>query len=729
MEIKRFLGPFILILVTILFFYKSFLLFQVPFPGDLLISEYTPWKYETYLGYNPGSYPNKAQYFDVIRQLYPWKILAIDQLKNGQIPLWNPYNFSGSPLLANNQSAVLNPFNVLFFILSPSIAWSAFIIIQPFLASLFMYWYLRYIKLPLEQSLFGGIAYGFSLFMSTFLEYGNIGHTIMWLPFVLFLAERVGTKSKPIFDFAFPIVIAIIIFSGHLQLAFGILAFLIFYIFFVVKNSKRIWTLFFLGICLSAIQLLPTFELIVFSARTPHDLDTLTQNFLLQLHQLVVFVSPDIYGNPATRNYLLTDTYPGNAVYVGAVVLLFALYALTKFKQNLYIKFYTLAAVVLLIFLTSNPISTAFFALKLPLLSTSSPANFFFLLSFTLSLLGAYGLTVWQKKKEKSIIIILAGLVLLIILLLGIHHGFKIPFYLKQALIGLGVLVVAGMMLLFAKRINYKILVYIFIFITSLELFYYFHKFNPFVPSSFLYPPTQIETFIKEKSGNDRFWGIGAANFEANFSTKMRLYSPEGYDPLYPKWYGEYISEGSTIFMSRSDARLLNPSEKGLVSTKYILDRVENGSSEKQLPIDSYKLVQGFDGWKIYENTKALPRVFTITSECKQPTPLSNCYENGYLSKGSILSYSPNQIRIKTGPRMGTLVLTDTYFPGWNAYHQGKRLVVGKYGSAFRSIENISAGQEIVFRYQPDSFKWGSLITIISVVLVLTTIKRSVYEK
>ena len=73
----------ILFFVTAIFFYKTFLHGLVSFPGDLLIAEYNPWKTYSYLGYNPGSYPNKAQYFDVLRQLYPWKTFAVDLIKQG----------------------------------------------------------------------------------------------------------------------------------------------------------------------------------------------------------------------------------------------------------------------------------------------------------------------------------------------------------------------------------------------------------------------------------------------------------------------------------------------------------------------------------------------------------------------------------------------------------------------------------------------------------------------
>src|SRR3989344_5027509 len=74
----------ILFFVTAIFFYKTFLHGLVSFPGDLLIAEYKPWRTYSYLGYNPGSYPHKAQYFDTLRQIYPWKTFSLKELEAGQ---------------------------------------------------------------------------------------------------------------------------------------------------------------------------------------------------------------------------------------------------------------------------------------------------------------------------------------------------------------------------------------------------------------------------------------------------------------------------------------------------------------------------------------------------------------------------------------------------------------------------------------------------------------------
>ena len=51
-----------------------------------------------------------------------WHELANRGLKNGVVPLWNPYLFCGLPLFANNQSAILYPPNLLYLIVPMPLA-------------------------------------------------------------------------------------------------------------------------------------------------------------------------------------------------------------------------------------------------------------------------------------------------------------------------------------------------------------------------------------------------------------------------------------------------------------------------------------------------------------------------------------------------------------------------------------------------------------------------------
>lgn len=701
---KKYLIPCILLLVTVLFFYKSFLQFQVPFPGDLLIAEYSPWKFESYLGYTPGSYPNKAQYFDVIRQLYPWKILAIDMWKEGSVPLWNPYNFSGSPLLANNQTGVFYPLNLLFFIFSYSFSWTVYIVLQPFLASLFTYLYLRSLNLKKSSSLFGGIAFGFSLFMSTFLEYGNFGHTILWLPLLFYLIDSFAKKKLVRYLIILAFIVSFIFFAGHLQLAVGVIgsaiAYLIFRL-FTQKAKKEIVILVIfivLGIGLSCIQLIPTVELLVNSARAPHVKDMVNSQFLLQPIQTILFLVPDIYGNPAVRNYLLTDTYPGNAVYTGVLTFILAIRALLIKKKSKELVFFSISFVCLLLLFIRNPLSELIF--NIGIFSPSSPSNFFFLLSFCLAVLGSFGFENLPKDLRKTLYSI--GIVLAFLLFVVLIHVFlKEAFYLKQLLVFLAFLVLSLGGILLAVKLNRNWVWMGLSLVVALDLFYFFIKFNPFVPASLIYPPTEIVGFLKSKSIESRSMGIGNGLIEPNFQTQFRVLSPDGYDPLYPQSYSKYLSA------NRSDAKVQFENKKQLdtLSVKYVLDRVENGSDEKILPGDIYKPIYDHHGWKVFENENAYPRAFTNK-------------ENGTRAEAKITNYSNNLVIIEVKDR-GKLTLTDVNYPGWNAYLNGEKIRIEK-DSIFRTVSVGSSG-DLSFVYEPKSFSMGLLVTIISILITLTS--------
>ena len=115
---KPFIVAFILFcLLSVLIFWKFFFLGLIPFPGDYLRAWYEPWKTDTFRGVLGIAHKPVAD--DVFRHLYPLRVLAVDVMKKFQLPLWNPYNGSGTPLLAVMHQGYLNPFGIFFLFLSP----------------------------------------------------------------------------------------------------------------------------------------------------------------------------------------------------------------------------------------------------------------------------------------------------------------------------------------------------------------------------------------------------------------------------------------------------------------------------------------------------------------------------------------------------------------------------------------------------------------------------------
>lgn len=770
-----FLSVLVLILITAAFFYKTVIWGHVPFPGDLLVSEYNPWKTYSYLGYVPGSYPSKVQYFDTIRQIYPWRDLVIDQIKNWEVPLWNPYNFSGSPLLANFQSAVFYPFNILFLLLPFPLTWTILIVIQPLLASLFTYLFVRKIGVAKIGAILSGISYGFCLYMATFLEYSIIGNTILWLPFLLYCSEQLLQKRTIRYTVLLILGLLFCFFAGHIQIFSFTLFFVILYFVFRVERQfgslrkrAQILSLYLLslllGMGITAAQLLPTIELIQSSARVSQDYQFLIEKLLIQPSQLIVFLSPDFFGNPATRNYLLSDAYPGNALYIGLIPFLLSFLSLYEFKKNAFIRFFWLSAVILLVLFVRTPLSEFFYMLNIPFLSTGSPTNAIFLLSFCMAVLAGFGLDVWMSKKTKySILLFLAGFVCLGIVLI-VSSAFQFNFsknnlYYSLLLYAL-FLVLFGISYFFIKL--KRAVVIFLVILTIADLFYFFHKFNPFVPQGLIYPSSEVVTFLQKKAGINRVWGFGSAEIQSNFATYLSVYSPEGYDPLYPKLYGEFIESSSngkiqTTFTNknRSDAvvaygfdnehafyrlRVLDS-----LGVKYILDRVENASTEKTFPEDRFSLIYEKNGWRVFENKKAAPRFFLTsapvfynsTEEFEKvffasdfdPTSsaLIRTEREISLSQGTpgaslvdLLEYEPNKVLLETKSEADTfLVLSDSYFPGWKAFVDTKETQIYRANHALRAVSIPKGRHSVSFIYMPDSFSMGVKISIMSLVLFL----------
>jgi uncharacterized membrane protein YfhO len=89
----------------------------------------------------------------------------------------------------------------------------------------------------------------------------------------------------------------------------------------------------------------------------------------------------------------------------------------------------------------------------------------------------------------------------------------------------------------------------------------------------------------------------------------------------------------------------------------------------------------------------------------------------------TIISYEPERVIIETDlASEGYLILTDTRYPGWRAYVDGKESSIIRANLLFRVIR-LSAGQHRVeFSYEPASVKVGAAIssaTLLAIVVGL----------
>ncbi|MBU1327470.1 YfhO family protein [Patescibacteria group bacterium] len=776
--------PFLVLAVIVcVFFYKTVFFGLVPFPGDLLLSEYNPWRQYSFSGYAAGAVPNKAQYFDAIVEFFPWRSLVISALRSGHIPLWNPYNFSGTPLLANYQSAIFYPFNLLYLIIEQSAAWSVLIFIQPLLASFFTYLYLRKIRIGVWGGILGSIAFAYSSYMTRWLEFNNVGHAMLWLPMAIYAIESATSVSTSRFFILFVIALTSSLFAG-LPLDFFysflvVLFYIIFSPFLHCKNKHdiralrmRFFTLTFITLLVGAIQLLPGLELLAKSTRSVIPYDFFITNMLIAPWQLIVAVVPDFFGNPATRTYWLSTSYVALTLSIGLPPLLFALLSFSTIKNYFQSKFFALTSLIIIFFVVRHPLTELIYMVPIPLFSTSSPTRLLGILSFSLSVLAAYGVdryihSIKRFSQLKAVVIVIP-----VLLIAWLSCLFFIPdtyrtTAIRQLVIAtvIAASTVTSMMTGVTWKSKKPIVMVVIILITVGELFYAFHKFNPFSPPQHLYPQTDIVSFLRERSGIDRFWGYGTAKIDANIATYYRLFSPDGFDALNIRRYNELLRasqngkfEHNFTHINRSVAEIApgygqddlpsNPYRLRMLDAlgvRYVIDRVENLSTAITFPPDRFTPVWKDNGWTVFENTKAAPRYF-LTHDVI-PYRSAEEFENIFFSPDfnptesiliaindqplkllqdstrevRLLSYTPTRVTFETKTQTPQLLyLSDADDGNWRASIDGMNSPILRANWVFRAVIVPAGIHTVELRYLPASFIRGVGVSGVTLVILLS---------
>jgi uncharacterized membrane protein YfhO len=732
---KRFLPIALIIIVVLVFFWQFLFKGLLPIPSDTIVGLYYPFR-DAYFKTNPNGLPYKNFLVtDPVRQQIPWKKLVVDAEKNLSIPVWNPYNFAGTPLLANFQSAAFYPLNALFYFLPFNVSWSLLVFLQPLLASLFLYLYLKHLKLKKTASFLGAIAFAFSGFAIAWLEWGTILNTVLWLPLILLSADKIiesSQISKIKWAVIFILSLTFSFFAGHTQFFFYLFVLTCIYVLAkltLAKNKKNFvyfLILFLIFFVLALPQLIPTLQFIALSARNL-DLPNWQTNpgWFIPWQNLIQFLAPDFFGNPATLNYYGIWNYGEFIGYIGILPLIMAFFALF-FRRDKKTLFFGSAFFLSLIFALPTFLSRLPFQLNLPFISTAQPTRLLFVTDFSLSVLAALGLDYFiSLKNKKPIIYILAAVSLLIVALwsfIFVFHGNTLSLenlnVAKQNLILPTVLLVLVsviiLFMVFSSRKKIMIfLLGILILITILDLFRFGWKFEPFTNKEYLYPSTSVISYLQNQKGTFRVMANDSRIFPPNFSAMYKLQTMDGYDPLYLQRFGELmvaIQRGKPDVNSPFGFnRIITPHDitsslLNVFGFKYVLS-LDN--------IEDIQFKQVFtDGTvKIYENKAAFPRAFFVTNtllaDSKQQAmnllfsfnkslsrtaivengEMGNFSQKWSLGEVNIVNYQPDRIDINVSNKdKGFLVLTDSYYLTWHAKIDGKETQIYLTDYNFRGI-------------------------------------------
>ena len=125
---------------------------------------------------------------DAVLQFYPWRDMVFEAWGNMQLPLWNPYQLAGTPLLANSQSAGFYPPHILMGVLHVPTHWAITLLawFHLALAGLGVMTLARRLGATPEGGAIGGVLFSGSAFMLAWTALPSVISTVAWIPWVLY---------------------------------------------------------------------------------------------------------------------------------------------------------------------------------------------------------------------------------------------------------------------------------------------------------------------------------------------------------------------------------------------------------------------------------------------------------------------------------------------------------------------------------------------------------------
>lgn len=536
---------------------------------------------------------------------------------------------------------------------------------------------------------------------------------------------------------------------------------------------------------LSSVWLLPLLEVVKFSPRA----EGVNTAYAQQGSFNPLFLTFNIYPNLLLGKYGVIGRYI--CLYIGILPLLFSFFSLKDKRNNSTAIFFIILLIFSLLLSLGkyNPLYWLF--LNLPGFSFfRQPWRILFLFEFSLAILAGFGFeNLSSKNKTKNLLVVS---LLLIAAIVPVIVLFTKPYLIKllpesKMTLALNNLQPISLLLpvtfLFMTAIS--ILLYQKRFLT-LHSFKNLALLVIVLDLSLFGWQGRAFDFFSIKKYRDYFYNSAGGNFLKNDRGIYRIYSlPVPHEDaigseLYPSKENYWrdlmnllLTSNNMLFKVQSIAQ--SDFALGLQSTIKINEIVEGEKAEghqydplaakkleelskllgflnvkyvlakETINPSRYRLVNKDKWYKIYQNLDFMPRAIVITNFSRISKPLipeikslkTDLRLSKYLDanlqnqnfKATILKYESTEviIGVKT-EKKGYLLLTDTYYPGWKATVNGKEAKIYLSDYVFRAVK-IPAGESVVkFRFEPESFKKGLLVSLASLltwaILFLVSLRK-----
>lgn len=740
-----------LLLIVGIFFYQTLLFGKLPVPSDTLVGIYHPWR-DMYASSYPRGVPFKNFLItDPIRQQIPWRKLAVDEWKEGKIPWWNPYVFSGTPLVANPQAGSLYPLNVLFFFFDFASAWSVLIILEPLLAGLFLYMYLRHLRIHTLGAFIGALSWSFCGFMTAWLEWGTMAHVALWFPLILLAIDRLAGAVKYyqyiLWAGFLAVLLSLQFLAGHPQVSLYLMVFSAGYAIVqsVYKKISNIHIVFFLISLMGflAMTTLQWFWFMRFLSETGRAFNAeqvFSAGWFIPWQHLAQFVAPDFFGNPATMNYWGEWNYGEFVGYIGLLPFIAALYASVTVKGIGRYFFYALIASLL--FILPTPIARLPYIVNIPLVSSLQPTRLMVVIDLCLSVLAAIGVHefIAEKKKRKYFILISGVFMLGVLWAVAIAQVYgttdaviKGQWLVSQRNLIMPTLTFAAITIalavfgFFGNKKTIRILVVAGVcVIVAADLLRFSWKFTPFTQREFFFPHTPTISFLQKQSPPFRVMSLDNRILPPNVASFYNIETVEGYDPVVSARYEEFIAAHNRkspdinppfgfnriITVSTTDSPLFP-----LLGVRYVLTLGEMHNK-------NFRLVFQEGETRVYEYDGQLPRMFPVESAVsigddksaiealyvatfdprKHAVTLGATPAAAPLSPSdqiTVTSYSPANIVAQASLSEDRfIVILNTFDSRWRAYVDNAPVVLQRTNYVFQGLHVPKGTHTITLVYQ-----------------------------
>ncbi len=728
---KNFIPILIIIFLPLIFFYKLILHpTSVLYPASDILAAYSPW-----------------------RNFY-----AQSLLEHKIIPLWNPFEFSGVPYIANASSGIMYPFTVLFLLFPADLAFGYGFLLDFILLGLFSYLFMRSLNIGKIGALGASIILTFSGTVFTRIYAGHlfILDTFLWLPLLLYFVEKTFKKENYLYSFYASIPIALMLVSGNPQISLYALLFTFLFVFLriafsserkvIFKYSIGIIIALFFGALLSLGQIIPLLEFSRVSSRGGGVDYFFASTFSLPPKQVLSFFLPFFFGSPVDGTFWGKGNFWEVNGYIGTGSLILVLFAFLN-KKNAYVKIFLILASFSIIFsLGSYSFIFPLFYKFVPLFNLfRAPARFIFFYTLSFSVLAGIGIDLMLNNtkpqltkniKRISAVLICFGFILSVLSLFLNFINFQDLFekYILRSNYAIGIdhkilynkivssFSLLSIFLLLSSAVIYKSQIKSFkkiagLFIIALlviELFIFDSQFLETKKVENYYEIPEEIKFIKNDKDIYRIYDFDTGTF--NLAEREKIENISGYNPAYLSYYRDFVWEIGPYLNNKSDSyfqisKINNFNILRFLNVKYILSKDS---------IDSYNLRFLYKKrFYVYELLGTLPRGYLIdfsTKENKDFNLPPNVIEVPVVRKNS--NTLSSKFDLKERKR---LVLSEVLYPGWVAFDNNKKVKIEKF-YIFRSFMVEKGKHNILLIYNPQSFEIGRLASLVSLIILIIII-------